>query len=95
MNDRASPEKSDVNRLFDAITAMGREMNALNTAFQVYAANNDARLKVVETTAAQHQEKFNDLERLKNKGILYALLAMAVSGTFGGGVAHLARKFLE
>lgn len=95
MTERRDPDNADTRRLFDEIGKIHSKMSDLNTSFMVYAARNDGRLTGVEKTVDGHVKNFQDIEKMKNRGFLYALLAMAVSGTFGGGVAHLAEKLVK
>jgi len=68
-----------------------KTLGEMNTAFQVHVTED----KAVAKTVADHEERWKDLDKMKIKGMFYAILAFILAGGAGGTAAHIAKKMVE
>lgn len=100
--ERRSEGNSDFRRVYDQISGLTstvnnnhlatmQEIGKVNSAFQVHVVED----KAVADKVREHEEKWRGVDRLKNRGLIYAIGAFIAAGGLGGGAAHFMKKFFE
>lgn len=83
--------RSDLRRLFDRLDGIGKDVGELKADFRVHMAEDDINKEKVRDLRFDMDE----LKRFKDRGLLLGILAFALSGGFGAGVAKVIGKFFD